>query len=140
MTQLFMATHEADGLAADYGHEGVDGDLIMRACMHCGRVQPRDEGEVVEPHDEFFSNWMCQRCAGLVAAEAEDDDPQMAYSLWCALGGNEYETIDYDEAGLALPGVRHGTLPYAGDDWVGDSQSDEEGSVRGEDEYYMSEL
>ena len=62
------------------------------------RAQPRDEGEVVEPHDEFFSNWMCQRCAGLVAAEAEDDDPQMAYSLWCALGGNEYETIDYDEA------------------------------------------
>ena len=77
---------------------------------------------------------------GLVAAEAEDDDPQMAYSLWCALGGNEYETIDYDEAGLALPGVRHGTLPYADDDWGGDSQSDEEGSVRGEDEYYMSEL
>ena len=26
------------------------------------------------------------------------------------------------------------------DDWGGDSQSDEEGSVRGEDEYYMSEL
>ena len=42
--------------------------------------------------------------------------------------------------GLALPGVRHGTLPYANDDWGGDSQSDEEGSVRGEDEYYMSEL